>query len=233
MNKNKNNTAYYILIILILIIFIIYIIHNRVELFSNPTENTTEIPLINLPNNDIHFISDDDIKSIYVSVFNYKLMVNVDNKISSSSLSNTTSQDNINLLLQKNKKTKYLSVFEHKPFANYKGLGQTLIITDTPYDNVDSAINSMISDINSKSVNSNNKFDRKCLNYLTSSPFKPLGYNLIWTSDINDDNKIFSVWSPINPAGCASLGDVIIMGTEQPSIELFACYPITLLEKKA
>jgi len=71
------------------------------------------------------------------------------------------------------------------------------------------------------------------LNFLTSSPIKPIGYTLVWTSDLNTDNKIFSVWSPIPPSGCVALGDVIIMGTEQPSLDLIACFPITMLDKTA
>lgn len=228
----KNNKTKYVLIVLILIVLVIYVVHNKTELFSNP--------IINLPNNDVHFISDNNPNSISVPVFNYKLMITNNNITQTPEPANTLStemfvntntttnmtsdnnkqdniQKNIKLLLPENKTLKYLSVFQHKPFSNYKGIGQTLILTDKPFNNINNAIKSVI--------------DRKCLNYLTSSPFKPLGYNLVWTSDLNTDGKIFSIWSPINPVGCTSLGDVIIMGTEAPSIEQVACYPITLLEK--
>jgi len=279
-SSSKSNKAYYILIILILIILVIYIVNKKTELFKNiditlpseqqtnenenENENENNNKLSNLtsilPSDDIHFISDNNIKSIDVPVFNYKLMCNLgnsnitpipSNKVSnekfinnttsspqSQSLSNKNKQDtvathtqdnkkenvkhldDIKLVLPDNKTLKYLSVFQHKPkpFANYKGIGQTMILTDTPFDTINNAIESVIK--------------RKCLNYLTSSSLKPLGYNLIWTSDLNVDNEIFSIWTPINPSGCASVGDVIVMGTEQPSVDMMACYPITLLEKQ-
>ncbi len=277
-NSSKSNKAYYILIILILIILVIYIVNKKTELFKNvditlpsaqqtnenENENENNNKLSNLtsilPSDDIHFISDNNIKSIDVPVFNYKLMCNLgnsnitpipSNKVSNEKFINNTASssqspssnnknkqdnttthtqdnkkenvkhlDDIKLVLPDNKTLKYLSVFQHKPkpFANYKGIGQTMILTDTPFDTINSAIESVIK--------------RKCLNYLTSSSLKPLGYNLIWTSDLNVDNEIFSIWTPINPSGCASLGDVIVMGTEQPSVDMMACYPITLLEKK-
>ena len=96
-----------------------------------------------------------------------------------------------------------------------------MILTDQPFKNADVAVQSVL--------------DKKCLclNYLTSSPITPAGYNLIWTSDLNADGQIFSVWHPIPPAGCIALGDVIVMGTEQPSNDLVACFPITMLDKTA
>ena len=130
-----------------------------------------------------------------------------------------TSYTKINLLLPENKQLKYLTVFHHKPFELYKGIGQTVIITDEPFIDMTSAIASVK--------------NRKCLNYLTSSPIMPVGYNLIWSSDLNDDNKIFSVWSPITPNGYVSLGDVIVMGIEQPPLDLCACYPVSLVDKTA
>ena len=130
-----------------------------------------------------------------------------------------TSYTKINLLLPENKQLKYLTVFHHKPFELYKGIGQTVIITDEPFIDMTSAIASVK--------------NRKCLNYLTSSPIMPIGYNLIWSSDLNDDNKIFSVWSPITPNGYVSLGDVIVMGIEQPPLDLCACYPVSLVDKTA
>ena len=91
------------------------------------------------------------------------------------------------------------------------------MITNQPFEDIESAINKIL--------------DKKCLINLTSSPIKPYNYELIWTSDLNTDGQIFSVWHPIPPAGCIALGDVIVMGTEQPSLELVPCFPITMLEQ--
>ena len=75
--------------------------------------------------------------------------------------------------------------------------------------------------------------DRKCLNYLTSSPVMPQGFTLVWTSDLNADNKIFSVWTPNAPSGYVCLGDIIVMGVESPPLDICACYPLSLVEKSA
>ena len=128
-------------------------------------------------------------------------------------------QEQIKLLLPEKKQLKYLSVFQHKPFDKYKGIGQTVILTDEPFNNMSSAIDSVI--------------DRKCLNYVSSSSVMPLGFTLVWTSDINADNKIFSVWAPIAPSGYVSLGDIIVMGVETPPLDICACYQLSLVEKTA
>ena len=128
-------------------------------------------------------------------------------------------QEQIKLLLPEKNQLKYLSVFQHKPFDKYKGIGQTVILTDEPFNNMSSAIDSVI--------------DRKCLNYVSSSSVMPLGFTLVWTSDINADNKIFSVWAPIAPSGYVSLGDIIVMGVETPPLDICACYQLSLVEKTA
>jgi hypothetical protein len=215
----------YILVALIILLIIIYIIHNRQELFTI-TAQTLNNPIVNLPANDIHFISDNNPDLIDIPVFNYKLKLNNNNNSNNVNVpipSNINSHSNItetfrNTLIN-NQTEKYLSIFQHKSFNIYKGLGQYAVITTIPFNDAISAIQSVI--------------DKKCLNYLTSSPLNPVGYNLIWTSDLNIDNKIFSVWSAIPPAGCVALGDIIIMGTEQPSLDLVACFPITMLDKTA
>ena len=128
-------------------------------------------------------------------------------------------QEHIKLLLPEKNQLKYLSVFQHKPFDKYKGIGQTVILTDEPFTNMSSAIDSVR--------------DRKCLNYLTSSPVMPQGFTLVWTSDLNADNNIFSVWTPNAPSGYVCLGDIIVMGVESPPLDICACYPLSLVEKSA
>jgi len=239
-----NKTPYYILLALVILIVCIYIIHNRKELFTVVSSND---PIVNLPGNDIHFINDNNPKLIDVPIFNYKLITNMDKKVITPIPSNTYKTisekfESINNNTNKNSKNsknnnvltnanttntvdkttnsdniKYLSVFQHKPFDTYKGIGQYIILTDKPFTDTTSAINSVL--------------DKKCLNYLTSSPITPISYNLVWTSDLNKDGAIFSIWHPISPSGCATLGDIIVMGTDQPSTNLVACYPITMLEK--
>jgi hypothetical protein len=196
MPANQLNIPLYILLTLTIIILFICI-YNRSkyrELFTATAKHANN-PIVNLPGGDIHFISDNNPELIDIPVFNYALKTE----------SKTAG--------------KYITVFHHKPFDIYKGIGQYVVITNTPFKNPQQAIKSIL--------------DKKCINYLTSSPIKPIGYNLIWTSDLNNDNKIFSVWSPIPPAGCMALGDIIIMGTEPPSTDMTACYPITMLEKTA
>lgn len=114
---------------------------------------------------------------------------------------------------------KYLSVFMHKKFQNYNGLGQCVVITDTPLDE------------NNKKTVMQSLMDKKCLTYLSSSNFYPVDYQLIWSSDINSDNQIFRVWRPIPIAGCAALGDVITLGTDKPALDYIPCFPITMLKQ--
>lgn len=229
----KSNVHLYILVALVILLILIYLFHNRRELFTaiaQPVNN----PIINLPGNDIHFITDNNSDLINTPIFNYKLNnnnnaytnmnmnTNTNNKTQHlPAPSNTQLIEKFSNLLADNSRgnEQYLSVFQHKSFDIYKGLGQYAIITSTPFTDTTSAIKSVL--------------DKKCLNFLTSSPIKPIGYTLVWTSDLNADNKIFSVWSPIPPSGCIALGDVIVMGTEQPSLDLIACYPITMLDKTA
>lgn len=197
--------------------------HNTFELFT-ATAQTASNPIVNLPGNDIHFINDDNPQLIDTPVFNYKLKIKEKNKQTNKQNNNniseqfaTINENQINY--NENIIEKYLTVFQHKPYNGYKGIGQYAIITETPFEDISTAIVSVL--------------DKKCLTYLTSSPINPVGYNLVWTSDLNNDNQIFSVWSPIPPSGCIALGDIIIMGTEQPLLDTVACFPITMLDKTA
>jgi len=247
MKSENNRIAYCVLIALSILLVLIYIFHNRKEFFTDAitiqSSNSAKNPIVNLPANDIHFITDNNPNLINTVILNYKLMVNLDSVNAStptpaitnsstpsrtSEINNTSSkksmdsqQTNINLASPDNKTLKYLSVFQHKPFNTYKGLGQYVILTEQPFENAEGAVQSVL---DKKSL---------CLNYLTSCPITPSGYDLIWTSDLNADGQIFSVWHPIPPAGCIALGDVIVMGTEQPSNDLVACFPITMLDKTA
>lgn len=226
---NSSNFHLYILVVLVILLIIIYLCHNRRELFTAITQVVNN-PIINLPGNDIHFITDNNSDLIDIPLFNYKLQSTINSSKQHipepSNIQNIEKFSNLNLNKTDSKGTdsrngneKYLSVFQHKSFDIYKGLGQYVISTSTPFTDTTSAIKSVL--------------DKKCLNFLTSSPIKPIGYTLVWTSDLNADNKIFSVWSPIPPSGCIALGDIIVMGTEQPSLDLIACYPITMLDKTA
>ena len=64
---------------------------------------------------------------------------------------------------------------------------------------------------------------------MITTPITTKQYDLIWTSDNNEDNKIFSVWRPICPIGTTSISDVIIDGLDKPQI-ITPCIPTTMLE---
>jgi hypothetical protein len=200
---NKLTIASYIILGLLCIVLLICVLHSRRELFTTigVTNNTASNnnPLVNLPANDIHFIKDDNYTLIDIPVLNYQIASTLDTTSSTS--------------------PKYLSVFQHKPYNIYKGIGQYALLTDEPIKDTKETIRDILG-----------KQNCLCLTHLTSSSIKPIGYNLIWTSDLNKDNQIFSVWHPVPPAGCIALGDIIIMGTEQPSLDLIPCFPITMLE---
>lgn len=169
---NTQKLAYIILIALILLVILIYLFHNRIELFTDAItiqkSNNIKNPIINLPANDIHFITDNNPKLINTIIFNYKLMINIDttNTLTESntqlsmplstqynipqntqtntpqntqsmqtntSIINSIQKENFNM--QSSTPTlKYLSVFQHKPYNTYTGIGQYVSITDKPFD---------------------------------------------------------------------------------------------------
>jgi hypothetical protein len=194
--------AYLVLLMLTVIVLGIYLYQNRMESFIT---NASQIlpPLINLASGDIHLIEDNNPSLIKTPIFNYPL-----NTISMKD--NSTSK-------------MYISVFMHSPFqyntTTYTPLGQYVRVSKEPLD---------ISDINSKlMVDIRSK---GCLNYLSSSSYYPIDYNLIWTSDaLLDNGAIFSVWRPIAPPGMMALGDIIVSGTSKPATEYISCLPITML----
>lgn len=204
----------YLLLLLIFIILVIICIYHTKNSSSLSILERFNInnPLVNLPASDIHFIIDDNTDLIDAPIFNYKLTI-LDTQNYLPQPSNTNTITNI---------TKYITILQHKPYNIYKGLGQFVCITDKPYDNIKTAIITIL-----------DTHQPKCITNLTSCSIQPTGYNLIWTSDINTDGQIFSIWNPIAPAGCMSLGDIIVLGTEQPSLDLVACFPITMLEQRA
>lgn len=113
-------------------------------------------------------------------------------------------------------KDKYMSVFKHKNVDNYNSLGQYCIVTE---DKINNKI------MEEKMIN------KRVLNILTSSNIYPIDFNLIWTSDVNKDGDIFSVWSPVPPKGFTTLGDIIVLGIDKPKLNIISCLPITMLEK--
>uniref|UniRef100_A0A6C0EY65 Uncharacterized protein n=1 Tax=viral metagenome TaxID=1070528 RepID=A0A6C0EY65_9ZZZZ len=240
----ESNIVLGILLLLTIIVILIYIKNQNVNLeyFQGPVDNIA-IPLNNialLPASDIHFILDNTASLIETPVLNYKLTINNSNT-SNSSMSNSNSSmstmgnmgnmanmanmanmgnndtiDNFENTISNGSRQVYLSVFQHKAFTdNYKGLCQYVKISDTPLDET-TAIADVASNI-------------KAVSILTSSSINPVRYNLIWTSDINQDGQIFSVWHPVPPAGAACLGDVIVSGTDTPDLDYIKCIPITML----
>ena len=233
----ESNIVLGILLLLTIIVILIYIKNQNVNLeyFQDPIANIA-IPLNNialLPASDIHFILDNTASLIETPVLNYKLTINNSNT-SNSSMSNSNSSmssmgsmgsmgsmngntyDTENTISNGSRQV-YLSVFHHKAFTdNYKGLCQYVKISDTPLDET-TAIADVASNI-------------KAVSILTSSSINPVSYNLIWTSDINQDGKIFSVWHPVPPTGSACLGDIIVSGTDTPELDYIKCIPITMLK---
>jgi hypothetical protein len=181
-------------------VLIIYLYQNRNESFE-PLQ--IKQPLINLAAGDVHLIQDNNPSLIKTPILNYPL-----NTISMKD--NSTSK-------------MYISVFMHLPFqyntTTYSPLGQYIRVSKDPLD---------ISDMNSDLMN--DICMKGCLNYLSSSTYYPVEYNLIWTSDIlPESGEIFSVWRPAPPPGMMSLGDVIVSGTSKPAREYITCLPITML----
>ena len=200
----SSRIAYIVLLVLTLIVLFIYLYQNRqhrLEAFD-PTAHALT-PLINLAAGDIHLIADNNPALIKTVIFNYPLKT-------ISPGDNTVSQV-------------YISVFAHMPFqyntTTYMPLGQYIRVSSEPLDITD--INSsLMKDIRTKG----------CLNYLSSSTYYPRDYNLIWSSDsLPNNGSIFSVWRPIPPPGCMSLGDVIVSGVSKPSKDYITCLPLTML----
>jgi len=198
----SSRTAYITLLILTVLVLIIYLYQNRNEPFQS-TDSENLPPLINLAEGDVHLIQDNNPALIKTPVFNYPL-----NTISIKD--DSTSKV-------------YISVFMHAPFqyntTTYSPLGQYIRVSKDPLD---------ISDINSTLMRDIQT--KGCLNYLSSSTYYPVEYNLIWTSDsLSDSGEIFSVWRPVPPPGMMALGDVIVSGTSAPAREYITCLPITML----
>jgi len=114
----------------------------------------------------------------------------------------------------------YITVFKHKGIGinnsnKYSPLGQYIHISNEPLD-PKTAISTVIS--------------KKVLSTLTSSNVNPIRYNLIWSSDMNEDGQIFTAWHPVGPTGYVALGDVIVMGVESPPVDYIRCLPMSKLE---
>jgi hypothetical protein len=236
---NYKKVGMCILFFLALCIFTIVLYNHYKTYFkthsNNSISNFQNIPLVNVDSADLHFIKDDNIDLIDTPLYNYKLQINPIQTEKEPTPSKTSPTINYiyekyeNITTKNNKSNstnitksstmKYLSVFMHKPFQNYRGLGQCVVITDTPLDE------------NNKKTVIQSLIDKKCLIYLSSSNFYPVDYQLIWSSDINTDNKVFRIWRPIPIAGCAVLGDVIMQGTEKPPLDYIPCFPITMLKQ--
>jgi hypothetical protein len=195
--------AYIILLILTVIVFSIYLYQN--SKLKDRFQNTNEplLPLINLPTNDIHFITDNNPEFISTPILNYKLSI----------LASPDNNDRI---------TKYISVFMHQTFqynnTSYTPLGQYMHISNQPID-IKAITSNVMTDI----------FGKKCINYICSSIYYPSDYKLIWTSDLNQDGQIFSVWQPIMPLGCVAIGDVIVSGVNKPPSAYITCLPSSML----
>ena len=131
-------------------------------------------------------------------------------------------QNNTNMIqnIDNSMEPVYITVFKHKGIGinnsnKYSPLGQYIHISNEPLDSK-TAISTVIS--------------KKVLSTLTSSNVNPIRYNLIWSSDMNEDGKIFTAWHPVGPTGYVALGDVIVMGVESPPFDYIRCLPISRLE---
>ena len=133
-------------------------------------------------------------------------------------------QNNNNMIqnTDSSKEQVYITVFKHKGIGvdnsnsnKYSPLGQYIQISNEPLD-PKTAISNVIS--------------KKVLSTLTSSNVNPIRYNLIWSSDMNEDGQIFTAWHPVGPTGYVALGDIIVMGVESPPLNYIRCLPINKLE---
>jgi hypothetical protein len=201
--------AYITLLVLTVLVLIIYLYQNYEEPFySTSTRPEILSPLINLAAGDVHLIQDNNPSLIKTPILNYPLDT-------ISMKDNSTSK-------------MYISVFMHLPFqyntTTYSPLGQYIRVSKDPLD---------LSNPKSANLNSDLMSDirmKGCLNYLSSSTYYPVEYNLIWSSDIlPDSGEIFSVWRPVPPPGMMALGDIIVSGTSKPVREYITCLPITML----
>ena len=213
----QNKITYIFLTILfIIIIFICIYNYNdfsvlRIESFkdndnndNNNDNNNNFQPVINMNPGDINFIQDDNTQFIKPVIINYKLKTS----------------------------NKYLTVLYHTPAiintTQYLPMGQYAFTTDKPINNItngDKMDNIDLTGI----INMMKLKDKKILTYLTSSAIITNQYNLVWSSDYNEDGKIFSIWRPIIPSGTCCLGDIIVSGIDTPTIAT-PCFPITMLQ---
>lgn len=227
----KINIVLGILLFLTIIVILIYLNNQNVKLeyFENPNvstkpntkPNTTQKPVQKsisfLPETDIHFILDNTVNLIETPVFNYKIKTNNTNTAipTNTYIDKFTDTDTDTDTPTSTNPYVYLSVFHHKEFANtYNSLGQYVKISNVPLD---------------KDVALKDASNIKAVSILTSSTFNPLRYDLIWTSDINQDGEIFSIWHPIAPPGTVALGDIIVLGTDTPALNYVKCIPTTML----
>jgi len=92
---------------------------------------------------------------------------------------------------------KYLNVFQRRPYANYKPLGQYLTYTKKKVENLNSGI-----------------YEAIPLQLLATNGKPPVSFQLVWSSyRLKDyDGDEFSVWRPKARHGYVSLGDVMTMG---------------------
>jgi len=208
----NTKTPYIILLILTVLLLCVYLyinsnlylnLTNGYERFDNllPGQVAISEELINLPPDDVHFITDNNLELITTPILNYKLSV--------------LAEGNTRIM-------KYITVFMHQTFQynndDYTPVGQFLKVTDKPLDIEDINSNVMI-EVQSK----------KCINYLCSSQYYPVDYKLVWTSDTNTDGAIFSVWKPITLSGFVSMSDVIVAGVNKPELEYITCLPLNIL----
>lgn len=211
-----------LLLFLTVIVLSIYLYnqHISLEYFMQNTNTNNSVPsnILSMPIGDIHFIIDNSSSLIESSLLNYKLITNnlTNNNNNNNDLSNnefiTTSENN----------TIYISIFHHKSLDNgigstYTALGQYIHVSKTPI-----VVNDLFKLNLSKS--------KKSLNILTSSNILPIGYSLLWSSDINEDGNIFTIWRPYSPNGYECLGDIIVLGTSPPPLDYTRCLPKLMLE---
>ena len=199
---------------------------NTINNISEKTYSSLNIP--SMPLGDIHFIIDNSSSLIEIPLLNYKLSISKSKpKYKSKSKSSNTNNTNNGTFetfetfetVEKAKTSDtYISVFYHKNLGNkYAALGQYIHISKQPI---------IVDDI----LKTNLIKTKKSLNILTSSLIMPIRYGLIWSSDINEDGHIFSVWHPYTQKGYTCMGDIIVLGTNAPPLDYVRCLPISILE---
>jgi len=217
----ESNTILALLLCLTMIVLIIYLYNQDkpLEKFYNIdiTDNNTKTPA------EQQYIFDGLYTNIVLDETKNREKVKSNmNKLLISDINfimdDTVSFIDTPILNYKLSNNKYLSIFHHKKLTdNYNALGQYLHVSDMPIIDLNTTITTLLK-------------TKKSLKILTSSTILPISYRLIWSSDINADGNIITIWHPNAPAGTIAMGDIAIMGTNPPDLSYTRCLPVDILK---